>query len=211
MDIDSISIMIGDQHKTISRLLQGFYFVKQLTDEGAFRPEDSLRRGRGSVTEYPFSWVYTILGYKSLREYLDLGQPTASPNPLKKANLKKGALVLNAMFGDRSKGRNAAIDDSREIGALADALADPIKVALLEKGRTIKEIERETKPLADRLTDGLLSVRDILLDIVSGMSETPLSKEVADKVQPLSARTRSLAIEVDRRIREVILGDDGDS
>ncbi len=54
--------MIGDQHRTIRRLLEGCYFIRQTIEAGEFRPQDSQRRGRGSVTDYPFSWVYTVLG-----------------------------------------------------------------------------------------------------------------------------------------------------
>jgi hypothetical protein len=64
--------MIGDQHRTIRRLLEGYYFSRQTIEAGEFRPQDSQRRGRGSVTEYPFSWVYTMLGYSAARDYLGL-------------------------------------------------------------------------------------------------------------------------------------------
>ncbi len=69
VSVADVSAMIGDQHRTVSRLLEGYYFIIQLIDAGIFRPDDSVRRGRGSVTEYPFSWVY--LGYPRARQLLD--------------------------------------------------------------------------------------------------------------------------------------------
>jgi hypothetical protein len=151
MDVAEVSTMIGDQHRTVSRLLEGYYLIRQLIDEGAFRPEDSQRRGRGSVTDYPFSWVYTILGYTTVRRFLELGDESASPNPIKEENLNRARLITRAMFGDRAKGQSAAVDDSRQLGALAAAVASREKVTLLEQGKSLSEIETLTQPLEDRL------------------------------------------------------------
>jgi len=67
LNISDVSQMIGDQYQTIKRLLEGYYFVLQLVEGGEFQPVNSIRRGRGSVTEYPFSWIYTVLGYTTVR------------------------------------------------------------------------------------------------------------------------------------------------
>ncbi len=90
MSVAEVSSMIGDQHSTVSRLLEGYYLVRQLQAEGQFQPEDSVRRGRGSVTDYPFSWVYTALGYRSVRDFLVLSDERSGPKPLQKANLPRG-------------------------------------------------------------------------------------------------------------------------
>ncbi len=55
MPVSKITEMIGDQHSTVVRLLEGYRFIRQLIENGEFRPEDSQRKGRGSVSEYPFS------------------------------------------------------------------------------------------------------------------------------------------------------------
>ena len=72
MTLEDVGQMIGDQHRTVARLLKGYYFVNQLQDSGRFTPRDSYRRGRGSNPEYPFSWVYTALGFKPIRDWLQL-------------------------------------------------------------------------------------------------------------------------------------------
>jgi hypothetical protein len=68
-----VSQMIGDQYRTVPRILEGYYLINQLIDSGQFTPSQSFRPGRGSNPEYPFSWVYTALGYKPIRNWLDLG------------------------------------------------------------------------------------------------------------------------------------------
>lgn len=87
LPLSDVALMIGDQHRTIKRLLEGYYFVKEAIDAGEFRPQDSQRRGRGSVTDYPFSWVYTVLGYSAAREFVGLQdreprQPLLAPEKL---------------------------------------------------------------------------------------------------------------------------------
>lgn len=66
LSIARIAAMLGDHHRTVNRMLEGYYLVDQLTKSGHFQPENSIRKGRGSVTAYPFSWVYTILGYATV-------------------------------------------------------------------------------------------------------------------------------------------------
>ena len=188
LELKDVAEMIGDQHRTTHRMMQGYYFAKQLVEKGKFQPENSLRKGRGSVTEYPFSWLYTILGYSTARDFVglgdDLGEPKANPVPTKKLN--QAALLVRAMFGDGSKGRNAAIDDSRQLGALAAAVADPIKVQYLEQGKSIHEIERLTTPLETRLNDGLVEVREILRELVGSLNEQEVDKALAKTVKPIA-------------------------
>ena len=97
LDIADVSQMIGDYHRTVNRLLEGYYFVQQLVEESKFQPQDSIRRGRGSVTDYPFSWIYTILGYTTVRQFLELSEGSegkAQKNPIPNSKLDQGGLVL---------------------------------------------------------------------------------------------------------------------
>ena len=211
LDIQTVSIMIGDQHRTINRLLQGYYLVQQLISEGKFNPQDSVRRGRGSVTEYPFSWVYTVLGYATVRSFLNLADGSAQPDPLAEEKLVDGGLLLQAMFGNKSSGRNAAVGDSRQLGLLASALANPEKVRLLEQGKTLTDIEVLTQPIEKRLSEGLGSVRDTLRDLIARMSEQDVDPETADGVLPTSTGNRRMSAELERKLRDIVLGnDDGD-
>jgi hypothetical protein len=207
LSIQDVAMMIGDQHRTIERLLEGYYFVQQLVEAGEFRPEDSLRKGRGSVTEYPFSWIYTILGYSAARQFLGLTDAPPEKAPVKKNALSKAALVTRAMFGDRSKGRSAAIDDSRDIGRLVSVLASPEKVTLLEQGKRIDEIERATQPIEDRLRLGLAEVREIQTDLISGMTENPVTPLIATPLIAAATMNRRTAAEVEKKLQSASTGE----
>lgn len=207
LSVADVALMIGDQYQTVRRLLQGYYFIKQLIDVGEFRPEDSIRKGRGSVSEYPFSWVYTILGYSTARSFVGIDDERTAKKPVAKPNLPKAALVVKAMFGDRSKGKNAAITDSRQIGDLASALADPVKVSLLEQGKTIDEILRLTQPIEQRLRQGLAQVRELQADLLAGIAEQGLAQAVAEPLVSLAGMNRRTAAELERKIKEAATGE----
>ena len=208
LDIQSVARMIGDQHRTVNRLLEGYYLVQQLIGEGKFIPQDSIRRGRGSVTEYPFSWVYTVLGYATVRRFLELAEGAAEQSPLSERKLDSGGLLFRAMFGDKSQGRNAAVSDSRQLGTLASALGSGEKVRLLEQGKTLDEIETLTQPLDQRLSDGLGFIRDTLRDLIARLSEQGIDSSTASELVQTSAGNRRMAIELDKRLREIAFGND---
>lgn len=210
LPLTDVALMIGDQHRTIARLLEGYYLVQQLIVERAFIPENSNRSGRGSVSAYPFSWVYTILGYQAVRRFLELGDGERTYPPLKPEAVPRAALVVNSMFGDKSRGKDAAIGDSREIGALAAAFSSPEKIAMLENGKSLAEIERQTQPIDERLRRGLADVRDIQADISAAISEGGVSAEVALSVGRLAKVNKSASSMIDRQLTSIALGDNSD-
>ena len=211
LTVSAVSEMIGDEHRTVNRLLEGYYFVRQLSEAGEFVPEDSIRKGRGSVTDYPFSWIYTILGYTSVRNFLELKDNQARPNPVSENNLEKSALVLKSMFGNKSLGRSAAVEDSRDLPSLALALADKQRVSLLEQGKTVEEIKDLMRPLDKRLSEGLNSIREILRDLISSVSEQDIDPEVANELITVANGVRKLVIALHKRIIAAAYGDEDDS
>ena len=210
LPLADVALMIGDKHQTVKRLLEGYYFINQTIAAGEFRPEDSQRRGRGSISEYPFSWVYTLLGYSNTRAFLGIEEKDPKSQLVAPENLQKAGLVTRARFGDKSKGRSAAIEDSRELGELASILADPDKVALLENGKSVSEIARITKPIEQRLREGLSQVRTLQGELVSGLSEQQLATDVAETLINLSTINRRTAEDIAKRIDQAARGGEGE-
>lgn len=210
LPVMQVAEMIGDRHSTVNRMLEGYYLVDQLTKSGHFRPEDSNRKGRASVTEYPFSWVYTILGYTSVRDFLKLGDDDAHKDPIQPSQLEDAGLLMKSMFGDKSKGRSSAIGDSRQLGELASAFATTDKVLMLKQGKSLAEIEILTQPIEKRLAEGLAKIRDELRDLIGRLSEQEITEEAANGLLPASGRNRRSAIELDRKLRKIADGEDND-
>lgn len=205
LTLRDIALMTGDQHATVRRLLEGYYFVNQMLDEGRFDPANSLRRGRGSNPEFPFSWVYTLLGYPAARQFLQLPDaPTRSPIPAAKA--RDATLVVAAMFGDRSAGRSAAISDSRQLGDLAAVLESSEKVALLDKGKTVEEINYETLPLDQKLRDALSDCKGLLGNLLADLEASPPSQHLAEQYFPMARQVGNLAASLARRLNDIQSG-----
>ncbi|MDD5030675.1 MAG: hypothetical protein PHH58_14460, partial [Rhodoferax sp.] len=181
-----ISAMTGDQNKTVSHLLEGYYFVQQMVDSGYFIPSQSTRKGRGSNPAFPFSWIYTLFFSPSARKFVGLpAEPTPNPVPVDK--LPQAGRLLERMFG--ATGKSAAIDDSRDITRLARILDDTNKVALLETGRHIDEIEFESQPLEDKLRQGLQLCHDKLGVLLAAMEAAP-----PDRSQAMQSESAALAV-----------------
>jgi hypothetical protein len=209
LPVRDVSMMIGDQYDTISRMLQGYHVVQQLERTGQFNPEDSQRKGRGSVTDYPFSWVYTLLSYSGPRRYLEISDDPANPEPIPEKNLRRGAVVMRAMFGDKSTSRSGAIGDSRELGRLASVFADAEKVSMIEEGKTVAEIETLTQPVADLLRQRLAAVRGLQADMVSRMAETPPGVDEAAQLVGMATKNRSVASQIETQLRNAGSADGG--
>lgn len=209
--VADIAKMIGDQHRTIERLLQGYYLAKQLIDTGNFRPSDSQRSGRGSVTEYPFSWVYTILGYAATQRYLGLQPGTAKPDPLEQQNLGKGAVLMRAMFGDKKTGRSSSVVDSRQLGRLASLLVNPETLTMVEQGKSVDEIESATQHIDEKLRQGIEQVRATLRELVSRMDEVEIDPLVAFSLIEPSEKASNLAINLSRKLRAAAIPNAGTS
>lgn len=205
MEVSKITEMIGDQHSTVIRLLEGYRFIRQVINEGKFRPIDSQRKGRGSVSEYPFSWVYTMLGYKAARDFCGLEEGIKTQaNPIPKEKIDNASSLVTAMFGDRSVGRSPAIVDSRQLSSLARAFADPDKIALLKSGKDLETVLDLTKPIEVKLEENIQQVREILSDLVASVSEKPPATDVAKRHLEPSVKARSLAVQLAKQLKEIV-------
>ncbi len=198
--------MIGDEHRTLARLLEGYNFIQQLIRESRFRPEDSVRKGRGSNIQYPFSWAYTILGYSTVRQFLDIHDNPEKVDPIPSSRLDNAELLTLAMFGNSSLGRSSALRDSRQLGQLALCVEDEEKVALLRKGKSLEEIEILMAPLEERLRDGLNDTKEILRDLNNRLTEEDPAQEIAAKFVDSGKNVKQLATSVHKRLIEAVSG-----
>ncbi|HEJ4180211.1 hypothetical protein ACM7US_01175 [Pseudomonas aeruginosa] len=205
MTLAEIGQVTGDKNRTIQRLLEGYHFVNQLIAEGLFLPGNSLKKGRGSNPDFPFSWVYTLLDYSPVREWLDLeGNDPTNKKPIKPGKTADSASLVSYMFGDKNRNRIAAIKDSRQLGLLANAISDPVKREYLEQGATIEQIEEMSRAPADKLARALTAAQASLsaaLSIASsggGISGGELTSLVAK-----SKEVASLSASLFKKLRDM--------
>lgn len=208
LSIDDVVSMIGDSAGTASRLLEGYYIVQQLQSAGLFEPKHSMRKGRGSSALFPFSWVYTLIGYTSVREYLKLDDFT-HPNkkPLKDDSLQDAANLFDAMFGNRALGKVPQLNDSREIGELAKVVSNKYTAEQLITGKRVRDIAVDLLPIEKRLSSQLTQARHILRDVSNVISESKIDVEVAKELLDNLTFLRRIAKAIDETLNKVVGGD----
>jgi hypothetical protein len=187
LTVSDISQMIGDDSDTVARLVEGLRFVNQLESAGQFIPEQSQRRGRGSNKEYPFSWVYTALGYAPIRRFAGL-KPTRSPlaeEPIAKGKIDDAGVLMTIMFGDKIKGTAAAMSDSRQFGDLAKAIDRPELCERLRQGQRLSDVIEEGRAASERISEGLVTATDSLKRISGLIIEGALESDTALKLHKL--------------------------
>ncbi|MBI3411731.1 MAG: hypothetical protein HY040_25655 [Planctomycetes bacterium] len=208
LTLEEVIEMIGDQHRTTSRMLEGYYFVHQLLDEARFKPSESHRRGRGSNPDYPFSWVYTALGFSPVRRWLKLDELSEGKKerPIHRAQLDDAEDLVIFLFGN--KDRAPAIRDSRRIADLAKAVADPARRRLLKRGKTVDEVIELSRPAEERVVSGLMDAQEALSGVLVTLSESQIKIEQAKELVDPSKKVLTLARDVYGRITRALTDDE---
>lgn len=191
--IDDISTMIGDTNNTVRRLLEGYKFMDQLKESGEYDPQkQSQRKGRGSNSSFPFSWVYTILGYAPVRDYLEIDDDIQKKALIPKNKIGEAKLVAVSMFGDKVAGVPGAISDSRELGDLAKVFLDSDKVVQLRSGSTVKQIVLESTPTDKFIAGALFDTEKVLSNVMGRLVSDPPSQRGAKDTLPRANKVMNL-------------------
>jgi hypothetical protein len=201
LTLTEVTTMIGEKTGTISRMLEGFYFVTQLIESAKFKPEDSYRKGRGSNTKYPFSWIYTLLGSPPAKKFLGITSATPIKNPVPLEKLDDASVLLDALFGNSAKGLRPSIEDSRQLGDLASLLGDSEKIVYLRRGKTVEEIQKIFQPISDQISEGLTECVEQLSSITSTLAQGGIEPSEAQKFLPKTSKVFNLAKDVYSRMR----------
>ncbi|EJD6059850.1 hypothetical protein ACY2LX_003587 [Acinetobacter baumannii] len=216
ISIKDISTMTGDKSGTIKSLLSGYNFMTQLEQEKKFNRNNTIRKGRGSNVSYPFSWVYTLFNYPSARNYLNLSffdeneQP--NPKPIPQERLDDALFVVDAMFGNSSKGKDALLSDSRELPKFAEALGNPEKVYFLKKGKSLKEVNTLTTDINTRLENIFFECIELLEDGSNRITKEPkkITKITITESEPKIVNINNLLKKIKQQFIDIQKDDTND-
>ncbi|EOZ9479434.1 hypothetical protein ACQYFW_002456 [Acinetobacter baumannii] len=216
ISIKDISTMTGDKSGTIKSLLSGYNFMTQLEQEKKFNRNNTIRKGRGSNVSYPFSWVYTLFNYPSARNYLNLSffdeneQP--NPKPIPQERLDDALFVVDAMFGNSSKGKDALLSDSRELPKFAEALENPEKVYFLKKGKSLKEVNTLTTDINTRLENIFFECIELLEDGSNRITKEPkkITKITITESEPKIVNINNLLKKIKQQFIDIQKDDTND-
>jgi len=117
---------------------------------------------------------------------------------------------MTAMFGNKNKGQNSQVKDSRNLGVLAEVVASPEKIVLLKQGKDVEEINDLTQPIGDRLINLMLEIRGKLDECITRVGREDLPRqdaiELNNYLEQISKQFRSFRTS----INEAISGNDSE-
>ena len=129
-DLKSIQLKIGDRHETAPRLLRA-YIVWQQAEESAMIP---TRNGHSP----PFSYLFTALTFRPMLSFLGL-VAQGMPQRVREEKIPQLREVTTFLYGNQSEGKKPAIDDSREIQWLAQAVSSSNALEKLRAGHKVRD------------------------------------------------------------------------
>ena len=133
LSLTQIASGIGDRHETVARLYRGYVVLRQAQAEFDFDTTDTQHR------RFPFSHLWTALGYVSIRDYLGV-DPAAleNENPVPDGRLRRLQHLMGWLFGSRSRNIDAVVRrQNPDLRHLARALEVQKGVDLLEGGNSL--------------------------------------------------------------------------
>jgi len=210
LTIRKITDMTGDQHRTVARLAEGYFFIQQLIESSRFTPSNSYRKGRGSSTDYPFSWVYTILGFKNIRNWLEMpdsgDDPISDPIPTQK--LSRAEELCDFMFGNKSREKQPVVSDSRQLQDLAKGITEPTFYGLIKGGVDVRNALLESRSSGDRVDDGLTKANRSLKSVWDALGADGVSSEDARQLELIAKEVRKRGNSIYKSIVKLMTEDE---
>ena len=151
----------GKRTDVVRRWLLTLYSIEQANSESE-EPWDEVDE------QFGFSWLYTSLGYRTVRDYLGIA-PKAFSDPFESPVPKNGVENLlhhmNDLYGPPpGNPKQAVVRESRQIKTLAQVYASPDAIAALRTGASLAVALRKT-------VDGEQQLTEFLREADSNLSE----------------------------------------
>ena len=160
-EIETVSRTLGDNHNTVRRIVNGWYALKQATDDG-------FEMGHRSKTRSPrfaLSHLYTALTRISVREFLGLtpedlsGPPRANPVPADKRQQLQ--TLMSWLYGQEQLGEPTLIrSQNPNLNELSKVLGNPEARRMLIATRDLKAAYERVEPPSSRFGDALMKAVD---------------------------------------------------
>lgn len=132
-DINQISRRLGDNHNTVSRLVNGWSVLQQSVAEG-FNREATTKKS------FPFSHLYTALARPSVRRYLGLPEDDISSvlpdRPVPKTNIDELRRLMSWLYGQKNE-PSVIASQNPDLNRLVDVLGNRTAMAMLEASRDL--------------------------------------------------------------------------
>ena len=153
-DIETISRTLGDNHNTVRRIVNGWYALKQAT-------EDGFEREHRSKTRFAFSHLYTALTRASVREFLGLTPEDISAppkeNPIAPENREKLQTLMSWLYGQEQRDESTLIQSQNpDLNRLSEVLGNLEARRMLIAQRDLQVAFERIEPPSSRFEDALM-------------------------------------------------------
>lgn len=145
-DLKDIQRRIGDRYETAPRLLRA-YLVWEQADTLSMIPAKNAHAP-------PFSYLFTALTFRPMLTFLGLAAQ-GKPRPVPQSKIPQLKDVATFLFGDKGAEREPAIEESRDIALLAQAVSSRRALEKLRVGVNVKDAV-EAIPVAEARLEKLI-------------------------------------------------------
>jgi len=129
--LKQIATSIGDRNGTIIRMYESLKILEQAETWKVYNRDDHNHKSG----EFPFSHLYTLIGYESTRKYLGLGEDMSEKNVVETEKKKKLGELLVWVFGSEKQSKAPLIKSQNpDLRYLAQALENTTGVKALQSG-----------------------------------------------------------------------------
>ena len=138
--IAEITRMVASRSDLVSRSLLTLYVLNQ-ANKTADKPWVEEAEG------FSFSFLYTALGYISVRKYLGLDATALKeprPEPVPEEHRKELLESMNDLYGSADGSKPAKLADSRDIKKLAAVYESPDAIEYLRAGASLEQAYRKS-------------------------------------------------------------------
>ncbi len=164
-DIATVSQTLGDNHNTVRRLVNGWYALRQATEDGFDRDDRSKAR-------FAFSHLYTALTRPSVRQFLGLKPEdlSAPPKPCPVPSENRGNLqtLMSWLYGQEQRGEPTLIQSQNpNLNELSKVLGNPEARQMLLSKRDLHAAYERVVPPSSRFADALMKAAQQCEDAVA--------------------------------------------
>jgi hypothetical protein len=197
--IEKVSKQIGDTHKTVLRLINGWRVLEQATQDG-FSTDDITGR------RFNFSHLYTALARPNTRTFLGLPEDPNTlleKNPVPKNKSRELDELMGWLFGQSKKRRQNVIKNQNpDLNHLVRVLGSKQAIDVLRSTKDFARAVEVVEPAYARFEEALAGATNMAekaLGLVSHF-DPPKQPSLMDTVRSLAATVRSLRDEMKKKI-----------
>jgi hypothetical protein len=153
--MDVVSRMLGDNHNTIRRLVNGYRVLGQAQQEG-FNLADRTKK------RFSFSHLYTAISRPAVRDFLGLDDDgsgeIARTNPVPRGKQENLRRLMSWLYGQESKREPTVIaSQNPNLNQLVRVIEHSDALAALIRTRRLDQAFEQVEPAASRFKDALVA------------------------------------------------------